>query len=106
VTAAGFLCIVRRNDAAEPGDDRKTDRAMIDNFSILVSTLMVLYIIWRAAKVDRVRPWFETRSLYEKAHPEETATRAAAAAAAKQKAGGGKPRVPIELLTHGSASRR
>ena len=79
---------------------------MIDNFSILVSTLMVLYIIWRAARMDRVRPWFETLALYEKAHPQETAARAAAAAAAKQKAGGGKPRVPVELLTHGSAHRR
>jgi hypothetical protein len=95
MTAAGFSCMIRRNDAA--------DRAMIDNFSILVSTLMVLYIIWRAAKLDRVRPWFETRSLYEQAQPRE----AAAHAAAKRKTGGsGKPRVPVELLTHGSANRR
>jgi hypothetical protein len=80
---------------------------MIDNFSILVSTLMVMYVVWRAARMDRVRPWFETRELYEKAHPQETvAGAAAAAAAAKQKAGGGKPRVPVELLAHASAHRR
>ncbi len=78
---------------------------MIDDFSILVSTLMVMYVIWRAARMDRVRPWFETRALYEKAHPKETA--AAAQEAAKRKAAtNGKPRVPVELLTHGAAQRR
>jgi hypothetical protein len=97
VTAAGFSCIIQRNDAA--------GGAMIDNFSILVSTLMVMYIIWRAARMDRVRPWFETRSLYEKAHPQEAAA-AAAREAAKRKPGSGKPRVPVELLTNGSANRR
>ena len=76
---------------------------MIDNFSILFSTLMVMYIVWRAAKLDRVRPWFETRALYEKAQPRDAAARAAAA---KHKVGAGKPRVPVELLTHGSANRR
>ena len=77
---------------------------MIDNFSILFSTLMVMYVVWRAAKMDRVRPWFETRSFYEKAEPREAAPRAAAA---KQKpGGGGKPRVPVELLTHASTNRR
>ena len=76
---------------------------MIDNFSILFSTLMVMYIVWRAAKLDRIRPWFETRSLYEQAQPREAAERAAA----KRKAGGnGKPRVPVELLTQGPANRR
>jgi hypothetical protein len=83
--------------------DDAADCTMIDDFSILVSTVMVLYIIWRAAKMDRVRPWFETRSLYEQAAPRE----AAAQAAAKRKTGGGgKPRVPVELLTNGSANRR
>ena len=78
---------------------------MIDDFSILVSTLMVMYVIWRAAKMDRVRPWFETRALYEKAHPQAAA--AAANEAAKRKtATNGKPRVPVELLTHASAHRR
>jgi len=38
----GFSCIIQRNDAA--GD------AMIDNVSILFSTLMVMYIVWRAAE--------------------------------------------------------
>jgi hypothetical protein len=38
---------------------------MINNFAILFSTAMVMYIVWRAAKLDRVLPWFETRSLYE-----------------------------------------
>jgi len=76
---------------------------MIDNFSILSSTLMVLYIVWRAAKLDRVLPWFETRAIYEQELP-----RAAAAHAAAQRktGGGGKPRVPVELLTNGSANRR
>ena len=77
---------------------------MIDNFSIMFSTLMVMYIVWRAAKMDRVRPWFETRALYEQTQPRDAAARAAAAA--KHKAGAGKPRVPVELLTHGSANRR
>jgi hypothetical protein len=40
---------------------------MIDNASILISTLVVLYIIWRAARMDRAQPWFETRAMYEKA---------------------------------------
>ncbi len=74
---------------------------MIDNFSILFSTLMVIYVVWRAAKMDRVRPWFETRALYEKAQPRDTAARAAEA---KQKASSGKPRVPVELLTHAATN--
>jgi hypothetical protein len=77
---------------------------MIDNFSILFSTLMVLYIILRAAKLDRVRPWFETRSMYEKALPPEVV--AARKAAVQKAASTGKPRVPVELLTNGSANRR
>ena len=76
---------------------------MIDNFAILFSTLMVLYVVWRAVKLDRVRPWFETRSMYEKALP-QAAT--AHKAATRKAAGGGKPRVPVELLTNGSANRR
>jgi hypothetical protein len=76
---------------------------MIDNFSILVSTLMVIYVVWRAAKLDRVLPWFETRSLYDQAQPREAAARAAAA---QRKTGSGKPRVPVELLTHRPANRR
>lgn len=38
---------------------------MIDNFAILFSTIMVMFIVVQAARMDRVRPWFETRSLYE-----------------------------------------
>jgi hypothetical protein len=76
---------------------------MIDNFSILFSTLMMLYVIWRAVKLDRTRPWFETRSMYEKAQPQAAAARKTGT----QKAtGNGKPRVPVELLTNGSANRR
>jgi hypothetical protein len=75
---------------------------MIDNFCILFSTLMVMYIIVRAAKLDRVRPWFETRAMYEKAQPQA----AAASKKAAKPAGAGKPRVPVELLTNGSANRR
>jgi len=76
---------------------------MIDNFAILFSTIMTMYVVWRAAKLDRVRPWFETRSFYEQTEPREAAARAAAA---KKATGGGKPRVPVELLTHSPANRR
>jgi hypothetical protein len=79
---------------------------MIDNFSILFSTLMMLYVVWRAVKMDRVRPWFETRAMYEKAQPQAAVARHAAEAAARKAAGNGKPRVPVELLTNGSANRR
>ncbi len=40
---------------------------MIDRFTIMFSTLMTLYIIVRAAKLDRILPWFETKWLYEQA---------------------------------------
>ena len=76
---------------------------MINDFSILVSTLMVMYIVWRAVKLDRVLPWFETRSLYERRVPREAAAREAAK---RKPAGSGKPRVPEELLTNASANRR
>ena len=76
---------------------------MIDNFSILFSTLMVMYIVWRAAKMDRVRPWFETRSMYEKGLVQDAA---GGKADGRRPAGNGKPRVPVELLTNGSANRR
>ena len=51
---------------------------MIDIFSQLFSTLMVMYIVLRAVKLDRVLPWFETRSLYERGLPREAAAREAA----------------------------
>jgi hypothetical protein len=38
---------------------------MISLFAIVFSSAMVMYIALRAAKLDRVRPWFETRSLHE-----------------------------------------
>ena len=38
---------------------------MINLLAILLSTGMVMYVVIRAAKLDRIRPWFETRSLYE-----------------------------------------
>jgi hypothetical protein len=51
---------------------------MIDKFTIMFSTLMVLYIILRAAKLDRTLPWFETKSLYEQAKNKLDAARQAA----------------------------
>jgi hypothetical protein len=76
---------------------------MIDNFSILFSTLMTMYIVWRAARLDRVLPWFETRSMFEKRAPQEAAARTAGT---RKATGGGKPRVPDELLTNRPANRR
>ena len=32
---------------------------MIDNFAILLSTAMTVYVIVRATRLDRTRPWFE-----------------------------------------------
>jgi hypothetical protein len=32
---------------------------MIDNFSILLSTAMIVYIIVRAVRLTRTEPWFE-----------------------------------------------
>jgi hypothetical protein len=32
---------------------------MINLFAILFSSIMVLYIMLRAARLDRVRPWFD-----------------------------------------------
>ncbi|MDE2576725.1 MAG: hypothetical protein KGL55_15595, partial [Rhodospirillales bacterium] len=34
---------------------------MIDKFTTMFSTLMVLFVIIRAARLDRILPWFETR---------------------------------------------
>ena len=76
---------------------------MINDFSILVSTLMVMYIVLRAVKLDRVLPWFETRSLFERGLTGEAAARQAAKS---KPAGRGKPRVPDELLRNASANRR
>ncbi|MCW3476878.1 hypothetical protein [Limobrevibacterium gyesilva] len=51
---------------------------MIDNFTILFSTLVTLFIIVRAATLDRVLPWFETKALHEQAKKQEAAAREAA----------------------------
>ena len=32
---------------------------MIDNLSILFSTVLVVYVLVRAAVLDRQRPWFD-----------------------------------------------
>jgi hypothetical protein len=51
---------------------------MINLFAILISTAMVMYVVVRAVKLDRMRPWFETRSIYEQEQKREAATRRAA----------------------------
>lgn len=32
---------------------------MIDNFAILLSTAMIVYVIARAARLNKTLPWFE-----------------------------------------------
>jgi hypothetical protein len=32
---------------------------MIDNLSLLVTTVIILFIIFRAAKLDKALPWFD-----------------------------------------------
>jgi|GEM_PF-6479216 len=44
---------------------------MIDNLTTLFVTLMALYACVRAIKLDRRLPWFETRSMFEKAKAEQ-----------------------------------
>ena len=51
---------------------------MINGVAILISTIMVMYIVVRAVKLDRMRPWFETRSIYEQEQKREEAARRAA----------------------------
>jgi hypothetical protein len=53
---------------------------MIDKFTIMFSTLMTFYVILRAAKLDRLLPWFETKWLYEQAQKTAAAAKAAKAA--------------------------
>ena len=48
---------------------------MINLMAILLSTGMVMYVVIRAAKMDRIRPWFETRSLYEQEQKRARAAR-------------------------------
>lgn len=33
---------------------------MIDNFSIFYSTAVLVYILWRAVRFDRLMPWYST----------------------------------------------
>ena len=49
---------------------------MIDNFAILFSALMVMFIVIQAARMDRARPWFETRSLHEQEEKRDAERRA------------------------------
>jgi hypothetical protein len=42
------------------GEDNKGKRsAMLDALGVLISTVAVLYVAWRAAKLDELYPWFE-----------------------------------------------
>jgi len=70
---------------------------MINDVSIVISTVMVMYIVWRAIRFDRTLPWFETRSLYEQAKAQRTAAKVKAARSRKLG-------VPEELLRHANAS--
>lgn len=51
---------------------------MISLFAIVFSAGMVLYITLRAAKLDRVLPWFQTRSMFDQEQKREKAEREAA----------------------------
>ena len=31
---------------------------MIDNFTILFTTMVTVYVVWRASRLDRSMPWF------------------------------------------------
>jgi hypothetical protein len=44
---------------------------MIDNATILLTTMLVVFVIYRAAKLNRLLPWFETKSLYEQRMKQE-----------------------------------
>lgn len=61
-----------------------TGPAMIDNFTILFTTLAILYVVVRAAKLDRILPWYETRSLHEFAQKQAAEAAKKAAAKARQ----------------------
>ena len=66
---------------------------LIDNATVLFCTVMAVYICMRAVKLDRMLPWFETRSMWERANKDKPAAKpksggkrmpALAAAAAEQ----------------------
>ncbi len=40
---------------------------MIDIFTTLLSTLVAVYVCYRAIKLDRILPWFETKRMYDEA---------------------------------------
>jgi hypothetical protein len=44
---------------------------MIDNATIVISTVLVVYVIWQAVRLDKLLPWFESRSMYDKAKGQE-----------------------------------
>jgi hypothetical protein len=48
---------------------------MISLFAIVFSAGMVLYITLRAARLDRMLPWFETRSMFEQERRRERLAR-------------------------------
>lgn len=35
---------------------------MIDNLTILISTIMTIYVLWRAVVLDRKLPWFPDKN--------------------------------------------
>jgi hypothetical protein len=43
---------------------------MIDILTTLITTLTAVYACFRAIKLSKTQPWFETRRMYEDAHPE------------------------------------
>ena len=51
---------------------------LIDNATILFCTVMAVYVCMRAVKLDRMLPWFETRSLWERAAKNRPAAKPAA----------------------------
>lgn len=54
---------------------------MLDDFSLLSSTFCILYVLWRAALLDKALPWFE-----REAAPERKATAVKATANRKDAA--------------------
>jgi hypothetical protein len=51
--------------------DRRT--GMIDNFSIFFTTIITVYVIWRAARLDKKLPWFPAVTDDNGAKPPEPA---------------------------------
>ena len=76
---------------------------MIDIATILLCTLLALYVCVHAARLDRTVPWFETRAMFDRA-------RARAAAVAGRRAGGAvavaEPDMPREDAWRDGADAR